>query len=70
MIGGIWNPAVEAPRPWKVGLGFPCRPVAGIAGDVKDGTSSKLKVELDKSVLLRDLERIGKGLILDIEFRH
>lgn len=59
VIGGIWNPSVEAPRPWKVGLGFPCKPVPSIEG--------KAKVELDKVILLRDVERLGKGLVKSVE---
>lgn len=58
-IGGIWNPAAEAPRPWKVGLGFPCAPVAGSEG--------KAKVQLDKKCVAREIERLGRGLVKNVE---
>ncbi|GAA5958223.1 hypothetical protein JCM21900_000151 [Sporobolomyces salmonicolor] len=58
-IGGIWNPSVEGPRPFKVGMGFPVTPVRG-----EDG---KAKVVLDKKAVLKDVERLGKGLVTRAE---
>lgn len=61
-IGGIWNPTAETSRPWTVGLGFPVRPVTA-----KQGETSKAKVQLDKTAILAEVEKLGKGLIRRIE---
>ncbi|GJN89156.1 hypothetical protein Rhopal_002130-T1 [Rhodotorula paludigena] len=62
IVGGIWNPSVEAPRAFKVGLGFPTKPVRD--PDAKEG---KAKVVLDKKAVFRDIERIGKGFVVRVE---
>lgn len=78
MIGGIWNPSIENPRPWKVGLGFPVQPVildatsssassSSVNGKSEATNSNKAKVQVDKQVILKDLERLGKGLIVRVE---
>ncbi|GAA5861600.1 hypothetical protein JCM3774_002641 [Rhodotorula dairenensis] len=59
-IGGIWNPALEAPRPFKVGLGFPIKPV-------RDDKGGKAKVVLDKKAVFRGIERLGRGLVVKVE---
>ncbi|KPV75399.1 uncharacterized protein RHOBADRAFT_53381 [Rhodotorula graminis WP1] len=63
VIGGIWHPSVEASRAFKVGLGFPARPVVDDA-EAKDG---KAKVVLDKRAVFRDIERVGKGFVVKVE---
>lgn len=63
VIGGIWNPTAEAIRPWSVGLGFPARPVTA----QKNGETGKAKVVLDKTAVLLEMERLGKGLVSRIE---
>ncbi|KAI5476161.1 pre-rrna processing protein Utp22 [Pseudohyphozyma bogoriensis] len=59
VIGGIWNPSAESSRPWKIGHGFPCEPVGAGEG--------KAKVQLNKAVVLKEIERIGKGLVVKTE---
>ncbi|GAA5876581.1 hypothetical protein JCM8547_002416 [Rhodosporidiobolus lusitaniae] len=59
LIGGIWNPSVEGPKAFKVGAGYPVTPVEGADG--------KVKVELDKRAVLREIERLGKGLVVKVE---
>ena len=59
VIGGIWNPSAEPERQWKIGLGFPCRPV--------EGTEEKAKVVLDKDEVMREIERLGTGLVVRTE---
>jgi len=59
-IGGIWNPSQLGPRQFKTGMGFPLEPVAG-EGD------SKAKVQLDRRAVLKEIERLGKGLVLKVE---
>lgn len=63
IIGGIWNPAAEGPRQWKVGLGFPAKPV-NVTGEE---SGSKAKVVLDKDAVLGEVERLGAGLVKRIE---
>ncbi|KAL8278934.1 hypothetical protein RQP46_008603 [Phenoliferia psychrophenolica] len=63
VIGGIWNPSAEAPRAWKIGLGFPCKPVVGEDG--KD--DGKARVVLDKEAVMREIERLGTGLVVRTE---
>ncbi|GAA6027314.1 hypothetical protein JCM8097_002585 [Rhodosporidiobolus ruineniae] len=60
VIGGIWNPAVEGAKAFKVGLGYPITPVDATA----DG---KPKVALDKRVVLKEIERLGKGFVVKVE---
>ncbi|GAA5842510.1 hypothetical protein JCM11251_004894 [Rhodosporidiobolus azoricus] len=60
VIGGIWNPYVEGPKAFKVGLGYPVAPIDGSA----DG---KVKVALDKRAVLKEVERLGKGLVTKVE---
>ncbi|SCV74315.1 BQ2448_6747 [Microbotryum intermedium] len=62
-IGGIWNPSTAAPKPFKVGLGVPLKPI--VAKDGED--TSKPKVVLDKANLLRQIERVGRGLLTNVE---
>jgi len=64
VIGGIWHPSVEAPRAFKVGLGFPARPVVDGAEGAQDG---KAKVALDKKAVFREIERVGKGFVVKVE---
>ncbi|BGP55361.1 hypothetical protein JCM8202_004701 [Rhodotorula sphaerocarpa] len=59
VIGGIWHPSVEAPRPYKVGLGYPIQPVRG--------DDNKARVVLDKKAVYREIERLGKGLVVKVE---
>ncbi|GAA5959104.1 hypothetical protein JCM10213_008290 [Rhodosporidiobolus nylandii] len=59
VIGGIWNPSVEGAKAFKVGLGYPSAPA-----ETGDG---KAKVTLDKRAVLRDIERLGKGLVSRVE---
>lgn len=59
VIGGIWNPHVEAARPFKVGIGFPIKPEVEGEG--------KAKVVLDKDAVMKGIERAGKGLIKRVE---
>ncbi|SCZ98606.1 BZ3500_MvSof-1268-A1-R1_Chr3-1g05495 [Microbotryum saponariae] len=62
-IGGIWNPSIVAPKTFKVGLGVPLKPLV-----IKDGSdTSKPKVELDKANMLRQIERLGRGLLTKVE---
>lgn len=62
IIAGVWNPISETSRPWKVGLGFPCKPIIEANG--------KNKVIIDKDEILRDIERLGKGLVVRVEKRN
>jgi U3 small nucleolar RNA-associated protein 22 len=59
LIGGIWNPSVEGSKAFRIGLGYPITPLEG-----EDG---KVKVALDKRAVLREIERLGKGLVLKVE---
>ncbi|GAA5958854.1 hypothetical protein JCM8115_000667 [Rhodotorula mucilaginosa] len=60
VIGGIWNPASEAPRAFKVGLGFPIKPIS-------EDNGGKAKVILDKKAVFREIERLGKGVVVKVE---
>ncbi|GAA6002549.1 hypothetical protein JCM10207_001176 [Rhodosporidiobolus poonsookiae] len=59
VIGGIWNPAVEGAKSFKVGMGYPVTPA--------DGSEGKAKVVLDKRAVLKEIERLGKGLVTKVE---
>ncbi|KAK4699493.1 U3 small nucleolar RNA-associated protein 22, partial [Phenoliferia sp. Uapishka_3] len=59
VIGGIWNPSAEAARAWKIGLGFLCKP----AEEDASVEAGKARVVLDKAAVLREVERLGKGLV-------
>ncbi|POY71794.1 hypothetical protein BMF94_5155 [Rhodotorula taiwanensis] len=59
-IGAIWNPAAEAPKAFKVGLGYPIKPV-------RDDDGGKAKVVLDKKAVYREIERLGKGLVSKVD---
>lgn len=61
IIAGVWNPTCETARPWKVGIGFPVKPLVEENG--------KTKVIIDKEVILKEMERLGKGLVLKVEKR-
>ncbi|BGO93928.1 U3 snoRNP protein [Rhodotorula toruloides] len=59
IIGGIWHPSVESPRAFSVGLSFAVKPVVAEEG--------KAKVVLDKKAVFREIERVGKGLVVKVE---
>lgn len=54
-LGAVWNSTAEAARPWKVGIEFPTKPLVEANG--------KAKVVLDKAAILREVERLGHGLV-------
>ncbi|GAA5820452.1 hypothetical protein JCM10212_006122 [Sporobolomyces blumeae] len=63
-IGGIWNPSHLGPKPFKTGLGVPLRPVGSSSSSDKE---AKAKVELDRKAVLKEIERLGKGLVVKVE---
>ncbi|KAM0787762.1 hypothetical protein ACM66B_003819 [Microbotryomycetes sp. NB124-2] len=70
VVGGIWDPSVEGPpRSFKIGLGFPFKPVADksskTASDKEDDKTTK--VVIDKEAVLRQIKRIGQGLVVKTE---
>ncbi|GAA5919932.1 hypothetical protein JCM6882_000002 [Rhodosporidiobolus microsporus] len=60
IIGGIWHPTVEGAKAFKVGLGYPVTPTEG-------GADGKVKVVLDKKAVMKEIERLGKGLVAKVE---
>lgn len=63
VIGGLWNPAHQQPRNFKVQLDFSSRPVA-LEGD----TQSQMVV-LNEAGLVAELRRLGEGLVERVEMR-
>lgn len=57
VVGGIWHPSVLGAKSWKVGMGWPVVPV-------EEGGK---KVEIDVAAVLREVERLGKGLVVRTE---
>ena len=64
VIGGLWNPAHQQPRNFKVQLDFSSRPVALEGGDAKSQM-----VVLNEAGLVAELRRLGEGLVERIEVR-
>ncbi|KAF8320436.1 Nrap protein [Clavulina sp. PMI_390] len=63
-IGGVWNPSLKTPRPFRVLLGFSSKPVQ--AREEKS-SSKKMSVLVNESGILAEIERLGSGLIQKIE---
>jgi len=60
-MGGVWNPLLRNPRPFRVLLGFSSMPVDSGGKDNK-----KPNVVLNESAVLAEIQRLGKGLIKNV----
>jgi U3 small nucleolar RNA-associated protein 22 len=59
VIGGLFNPSLSKPRPFRVGLGFNSRPVDDESKDVI----------LNHKDVIAEIERLGKGLVERVEWQ-
>jgi U3 small nucleolar RNA-associated protein 22 len=60
VIGGLFNPSLSKPRPFRVGLGFNSQPVNDQSKDVI----------LNHKDVIAEIERLGKGLVEKVEWRR
>ncbi|TCD66882.1 hypothetical protein EIP91_000780 [Steccherinum ochraceum] len=62
-FGGVWEPRLKEPRPFKILGKFSATPVP------KDSGKDKSQVMLNKEAILSEVERFGAGLITSITQR-
>ena len=65
-FGGVWDPTLKEPRPFRVMGGFSSIPVARKEVGNKDKTKDKTLVALNVDAVLGEIERMGAGLISGI----
>ncbi|TFY57330.1 hypothetical protein EVJ58_g7084 [Rhodofomes roseus] len=63
MFGGVWDPSLKAPRPFRVLGGFSSMPVAKDTDKPKEREKDKSLVVLNESAVLSEIERMGRGLV-------
>jgi U3 small nucleolar RNA-associated protein 22 len=61
VIGGVWNPAVQDARNFKVQLGFSSKPVA------LDGDVQSQMVRANEAGIIAEMMRLGQGLVEKVE---
>ncbi|KAI0725349.1 Nrap protein [Fomitopsis betulina] len=64
-FGGVWDPSLKAPRPFRVLGGFSSTPTA--AQDMeKSKDKDRSMVVLNENAVLHEIERMGKGMVRQI----
>ena len=58
VIGGLFNPLLAKPRPFRVGLGFNSKPADATTTDVV----------LNHTDVVAEIERLGRGLVQRVEW--
>ncbi|KAH9829045.1 Nrap protein [Rhodofomes roseus] len=63
MFGGVWDPSLKVPRPFRVLGGYSSMPVAKDTDKPKEKEKDKSLVVLNESAVLSEIERMGRGLV-------
>ncbi|KAI1798486.1 Nrap protein [Ganoderma leucocontextum] len=67
-IGGVWQPMLRTPRPFRVLGGYSSFPVSKNGNKLKE--REKEVVSLNQKALVAETERIGHGLIVRLSLLH